>query len=263
VLLFICWKYLTTFAFSFKNTQMEGGRSYIKEQLRSLGKMGFEESLVLIVFVVTALLWICRSVVLKLYIPALDDTIIAILAALVLFMLPAKEKGKQLLEWKDAVKLPWGVLMLFGGGIAIAVAFDQSGLAGWIATQLSSLQGVHLFMLLLLLVVSVNFLTEITSNLATASVLLPVLAPLALAMNIHPYVVMVGCTLAASCAFMLPVATPPNAIVFGSGYLTISDMMRAGIWLNVISILLLTLAVYFLLPLLWDIDIHSFPNAFK
>lgn len=260
VLLVICWKYLTSWAFSFEDSQITGGKAYIKEQLKVLGKIGFEEKMVLVVFVVTALLWIFRSVFLKEFIPALDDTMIAILAALVLFLLPSKEKGKPLLKWEDAVKLPWGILMLFGGGIAIAVAFDGSGLASWIATQLSSLDGVPLFVLLLILVAAVNFLTEITSNLATASVLLPVLAPLALAMDVHPYAVMIACTIAASCAFMLPVATPPNAIVFGSGYLKISDMMRAGIWLNLLSIALITLLVYFLLPIFWDIDIHSFPK---
>jgi sodium-dependent dicarboxylate transporter 2/3/5 len=260
VLLVICWKYLTSWAFSFEDSQITGGKAYIKEQLKVLGKIGFEEKMVLVVFVVTALLWIFRSVFLKEFIPALDDTMIAILAALVLFLLPSKEKGKPLLKWEDAVKLPWGILMLFGGGIAIAVGFDNSGLASWIATQLSSLDGVPLFVLLLILVAAVNFLTEITSNLATASVLLPVLAPLALAMDVHPYAVMIACTIAASCAFMLPVATPPNAIVFGSGYLKISDMMRAGIWLNLLSIALITLLVYFLLPIFWDIDIHSFPK---
>ena len=260
VMLIICWRYLTSWAFSFEDSQITGGKVYIKEQLKSLGKIGAEEKMVLVVFVLTALLWIFRSSFLKELIPALDDTMIAILAALVLFLLPSKERGKPLLEWEDAVKLPWGILMLFGGGIAIAVAFDGSGLAAWIATQLSSLEGVPLFVLLLILVAAVNFLTEITSNLATASVLLPVLAPLAIAMDVHPYAVMVACTIAASCAFMLPVATPPNAIVFGSGYLKISDMMRAGVWLNLISIALITLLVYFLLPVLWDINIHSFPE---
>ena len=262
-LLVICWYYLTRIAFSFKDDKMEGGKAYITGQLKSLGKMSYEEILVLIVFVMTALLWIFRSVILKEYIPALDDTIIAILAALVLFLLPSKEKGKNILEWNDAVKLPWGVLMLFGAGIAIAEAFDKSGLAGWIAMQLGTLDGIHIIVLLLILIASVNFLTEITSNLATASVLLPVLAPLALAMNIHPYPIMVACTIAASCAFMLPVATPPNAIVFGSGFLKIGDMMRAGVWMNVISIILLTLAVYLLLPILWDLDLNEFPEALK
>lgn len=262
-MLIICWKYLTSWAFSFEDSQITGGKTYIKEQLKGLGKIGFEEKMVLVVFVLTALLWIFRSAFLKEFIPALDDTMIAILAALVLFLLPSKEKGTPLLEWEDAVKLPWGILMLFGGGIAIAVAFDGSGLAAWIATQLSSLDGLSLFLLLLILVATVNFLTEITSNLATASVLLPVLAPLALAMDVHPYAVMVACTIAASCAFMLPVATPPNAIVFGSGYLKISDMMKAGLWLNLISIILITIVIYFLLPLLWDIDIHTFPEELK
>jgi sodium-dependent dicarboxylate transporter 2/3/5 len=179
---------------------------------------------------------------------------------LVLFVLPSSNKNEPLLKWKDAVKLPWGILLLFGGGIAIAVGFQSSGLAEWVALQLQGLNGVHLFIVLFVLIASVNFLTEITSNLATASVLLPLLAPLALAMDVHPYVLMVGCTLAASCAFMLPVATPPNAIVFGSGKLQISDMVRAGIWMNIISIVILTLAVYGLLPMLWEIDISSFPK---
>lgn len=257
VLLFICWKYLTSFAFGLKKHSLEGGKSYIKDQLDSLGKMSFEEKLVLAVFVLTAMLWIFRSAVLKSIIPAIDDTIIAIFAALLLFLLPSSKKGKKLMEWKDAVKLPWGILLLFGGGIAIAVAFDESGLALWIAENLSSLGNLHLFLLLLILIICVNFLTEITSNLATVSVLLPVLAPLAFAINVNPLLLMVACTIAASCAFMLPVATAPNAIVFSSGYLKMNDMMKAGFWMNMISILLLTIAVYFLLPLLWKIDVYS------
>jgi len=125
------------------------------------------------------------------------------------------------------------------------------------------LEGVAMILLLLVLVTAVNFLTEITSNLATTAMILPILAPLALTIDVHPYILMVGATVAASCAFMLPVATPPNAVVFGSGYLTIPDMFKAGIWMNILSIVLLTLITYFLLPYLWDIDPSVFPKAWK
>ncbi|EPR73523.1 sodium-dependent transporter [Winogradskyella psychrotolerans RS-3] len=145
-------------------------------------------------------------------------------------------------------------MLLFGGGMALANGFESSGLAIWIGNQLTSLIGVSLFILLLVLIASVNFLTEITSNMATTAMLLPVLVSLAAVINVHPYILLVSATLAASCAFMLPVATPPNAVVFGSGYLKIEDMVKKGIWMNVISILLITLIVYFVLPLIWDLN---------
>jgi sodium-dependent dicarboxylate transporter 2/3/5 len=144
--------------------------------------------------------------------------------------------------------------------LALASGFKTSGLAEWIGAQMTLLEGLSLLVLLLILIAAVNFLTEITSNLATTAMLLPILAPIALAIGVHPFMLMVGATVAASCAFMLPVATPPNAVVFGSGYLTIPDMVRAGIWLNIISILLLTLIVYFFLPYLWDFNPRVFPK---
>jgi sodium-dependent dicarboxylate transporter 2/3/5 len=208
---------------------------------------------VLLVFVVTALAWITRSFVLVKLFPKIDDTIIAVAASLILFIIPASEKGKKLIAWQDAVKLPWGILLLFGGGMALALGFDKTGLASWIGGQLTLLEGVSLFLLVLILVTAVNFLTEITSNLATTAMLLPVLIPLAISMDVHPYILLVSATLAASCAFMLPVATPPNAIVFGSGYLSIEDMVRKGVWMNIISIAIISVVVYFLLPFLWNL----------
>lgn len=263
VLLIACWKYLTSIAYNFKTVSIPGGKSAVSQQLKSLGKISFEEKSVLFVFVFTAVAWITRSFLIKPFLPNIDDTIIAIFAAFILFLLPASKPGKRLMYWKDAVKLPWGILMLFGGGIAIAAGFENSRLAEWIADQLTALEGIHLLLLLFLLIAAVNFFTEITSNLATASVLLPILSPLAFAMDVHPFVLMVGCTVAASCAFMLPVATPPNAIVFGSGYLKIKQMMRAGIWMNIVSILILTAVVYFLLPLIWDFNISEFPKEWR
>ncbi|AXT19322.1 DASS family sodium-coupled anion symporter [Flavobacteriaceae bacterium AU392] len=263
-LLIICWNYLTKVAFTFKQKEFPGGKAEIKKQINQLGHISYEEKTVLIVFIITAFLWITRSFLLKPLIPAIDDTIIALISATALFLLPAKsQKEKRIIDWESAVKLPWGILLLFGGGLALAEGFKSSGLALWIGSQISLAEALPLFALLLLLIFAVNFLTEITSNLATTAMLLPVIAPIAFVLDLHPYTLMVGITIAASCAFMLPVATPPNAVVFGSGYLKIPDMIRTGIWMNIISIIILTLAAYFLLPLLWDFNIYGFPDAFK
>jgi sodium-dependent dicarboxylate transporter 2/3/5 len=254
ILLVLCWLYLTRFAFNFKQKEFPGGRDEINRQLKALGKVTYEEKTVLVVFVLTAFAWISRSFLIQQFMPSIDDTIIAIAFAILLFILPCKEKNKKIIAWEDAVKLPWGILLLFGGGMALALGFDSSGLALWLGQQMSNLETLSLFLLLFILIASVNFLTEITSNLATTAMILPVLAPLSIILNIHPYFLMVGATVAASCAFMLPVATPPNAVVFGSGYLKIGDMVKKGVWMNVISVVLLTLFVYYVLPLLWDLS---------
>jgi sodium-dependent dicarboxylate transporter 2/3/5 len=259
ILLFLCWQYLTRFAFQFKQKQFPGGRAEIKKQLEKLGKISYEEKLILGVFIATALAWISRSFLLKPIIPAIDDTIIAMISAILIFLLPTRNKERRLLNWEEAVKLPWGILLLFGGGMALAAGFESSGLAKWIGSQMTLLQGVSILFLVLLLIAAVNFLTEITSNLATTAMLLPILYPMALTIEVHPYILMVAATVAASCAFMLPVATPPNAVVFGSGYLRIPDMVKTGIWMNILSIFLLTLFVYFLLPYLWGFD----PSVFE
>ena len=262
VLLFLCWQYLTRFAFKFKQKTFPGGKAEIKRLLNELGKISYEEKVVLVVFVTTALLWIFRAQ-LQYFIPKLDDTIIAMMSGITLFLLPVKNRTRKIITWEEAVKMPWGIILLFGGGMALAAGFQSSGLAKWLGTQITLLQGVHLFLLVIFIIASVNFLTEITSNLATTAMLLPVLAPMALSLGVHPYMLMVAATVAASCAFMLPVATPPNAVVFGSGYLRIPDMVSKGIWMNLLSIILLSLIVYFLLPMLWDFDPTVFPLEFK
>ena len=250
-LLFICWKYLTSVAYKFDNQNFDSGMNEINDQLKSLGKISYEEKSVMIIFIATALAWITQSLVIKKYIPEIDDTIIAIIAAVTLFILPNKKGDKKLLAWEDAVKLPWGILLLFGGGMALAKGFDSSGLAIWIGSQMSFFDAIPLLALLLFLVAMVNFLTEITSNLATTAMLLPVLVALAETIGVNPYYLLVGATVAASCAFMLPVATPPNAVVFGSKILKIDDMIKKGFWMNLISIFILTAAVYWILPIIW------------
>ncbi|SHJ45749.1 solute carrier family 13 (sodium-dependent dicarboxylate transporter), member 2/3/5 [Maribacter aquivivus] len=263
ILIFICWKYLTKYAFQFKQKSFPGGKQEIQRLLSNLGKISYEEKVVAFVFALTAFCWITRSILLQKILPGLDDTIIAIFFAIVLFLIPSKEKGEQLINWEEAVKMPWGIILLFGGGMALAKGFEVSGLAVWIGSQMTTLAGLPIIVLILVLIAAVNFLTEITSNLATTAMLLPVLAPMALTIDVHPFVLMVGAAVAASCAFMLPVATPPNAVVFGSGYLRIPDMVSKGFFMNIISIIILTFFVYFVLPELWDISINSFPNKFK
>jgi len=263
ILLFICWKYLTRFAFTFKQTEFPGGKQEIKRLLKGIGNISYEEKIVAFVFGLTAFCWITRSFLLKGFLPAIDDTIIAIFFAIVLFLIPAKNKKEQLINWEEAVKLPWGIVILFGGGMALAKGFEISGLAEWIGNQMTLFAGISTIILISLLVAAVNFLTEITSNLATTAMLLPVLAPMALTVDIHPFVLMVGAAVAASCAFMLPVATPPNAVVFGSGYLRIPDMVSKGIVMNIISIIVVTLFVFFLLPEVWNIVVEGFPVELK
>jgi len=263
LLLAISWIYLTKVAFKFKQNEFNEGKEEINRQLEELGPISYEEKIVLSVFVLTGLAWILRTYLLNKFIPNLDDSIIALISGISLFLFQANNqegKKEKIMNWEDAVKLPWGILLLFGGGLAIAQGFQSSGLANWIAENLTQLNGFSLFIILLVLITAVNFLTEITSNLATTAMLLPILAPTAVTLGVHPYILMVGATLAASCAFMLPVATPPNAVVFGSNYLKISDMVRVGILMNIISIIIIFMMVYFILPILWNFN--AFQNPF-
>jgi len=263
LLLAISWVYLTKVAFKFKQNEFNKGKEEINRQLEELGSISYEEKIVLSVFVLTGLAWILRTYLLNKFIPNLDDSIIALISGISLFLFQANNqegKKEKIMNWEDAVKLPWGILLLFGAGLAIAQGFQSSGLANWIAENLTQLNDFSLFIILLVLITAVNFLTEITSNLATTAMLLPILAPTAVTLGVHPYILMVGATLAASCAFMLPVATPPNAVVFGSNYLKISDMVRVGILMNIISIIIIFMMVYFILPILWNFN--AFQNPF-
>ena len=262
-LLFICWKYMTSFAFKLKGLRFSGGKDQLNIMIKKLGKLSYEERMVGLVFLFAALGWIFRSLIQKV-IPAIDDTIIANAAAILLFLIPSKQaKGKKLLTWEEAVKIPWGIIILFGGGMALAKGFTETGLANWIATKITIFEGVSIIVFILIVAAMVNFLTEVTSNLATTAMLLPILSPVALSFNMHPYLIMIAVTLSASCAFMLPVATPPNAIVFGSGYLKVSDMAKKGFLMNVISIIVITLLVYFFMPMVFGLESLDFPENLK
>jgi len=257
-LLVIAWLYLTKFAFKFKQKEFPGGKEEINRLLVLIGPMKREEKLVSSIFVLTAFCWITRSFILQEFFPFIDDTIIAMTAGVLLFVVPASDFKKRLITWEDAVKLPWGIILLFGGGMALAAGFQITGLASWLGAQMSVFQGLSVLVLVFVVITLVNFFTEFTSNLATTAMLLPILAPIAISLNMNPYMLMVACTIAASCAFMMPVATPPNAVVFGSGYLRIPDMIKSGIWMNIISILFLTLMVYYFLPIIWDFNLTDF-----
>ncbi len=254
ILLVVCWYYLTHLAFKIKELEWDGGQQEVLHLKKSLGNPGKEERLVFIVFLSTATLWIFRSLIEKL-IPGLDDTVIAMIAGISLFIIPSSKEGTPIIQWEDSVKIPWGIILLFGGGMALAEAFKFTGLALWIGSQITMLDGISLFVFLLILISGVNLLTELTSNLATTAMLLPVLVPVAASMNVAPLYLLVGATLAASCAFMLPVATPPNAVIFGSGYLRIPDMVKAGLVMNILSIIIITFLIYFFLSVFWDISI--------
>ena len=255
ILMFFVWWFLTKVAFKMNKAGFPGGKKEINRLLNQMGGISNEEKKILSVFTITILCWIFRKNTINLIIPNFDDSMIAISSAIILFILPSKTNKEPLMKWKDAISIPWGILLLFGGGLSIAKGFQATGLDNWIGEQLTFISFSSAFIVILLIVAGVNFLTELTSNMATTAMLLPVMIPLATLMDINPYLLLVGTTLAASCAFMLPVATPPNAVVFGSKLLNIADMVKVGILINLFSILLILLMVYFGMPFIWNLTI--------
>ncbi len=246
VLLFLAWLLLTRLAFRIDRSPIAGAAETIAGQLRALGPLRREERLVALVFLAVALLWITRPLLNGL-LPGLQlsDPVIALAGGIVLFVIPADlRRGVFLMNWQTAKQLPWGVLLLFGGGLSLAEAIQASGLAAWIGEVLAGCSGWPVLALILLITAVVVFLTEVTSNTATASVFIPIAATLGACISADPLVFAVPVALAASCAFMMPVATPPNAIVYASGYIRIPQMAKAGFLLNLFCILVITGAAY-------------------
>jgi sodium-dependent dicarboxylate transporter 2/3/5 len=259
----IIWVYVTRFIIPPKMDTLPGGMEIIDEELNALGSMSREEKLVLVVFTGTAIAWISRSFVLEPIIPGIADSMIAIAGALALFLIPAREDDGSvtfLLDWETAVNIPWGIILLFGGGLSIAAGFEETGLAEWIGGLLGGLQGVSIVLVMTVVVLLTIFMTEVTSNTATTAMLMPIMASLAVGLAIHPYGIMIGAATAASFAFMLPVATPPNAVVFGTGYITMPQMAKTGFGLNIIGILLVIALALTWLPLIWGIDLTQLPT---
>jgi len=260
IMLPIMYLLLAKVIYPIRLKELPGGKSVITNQLKSLGLMSKAEFRVALVFGITAFLWITRPLVSD-YIPGLSDAGIAIAAGVILFLIPNGEKKHgRILMWSDLRDLPWGILILFGGGLSLAMAITSSGLATWIGEAVSGLDALPLIVLVLLVIVIIVFLTEITSNTATAAAFLPILASSAIGIGQNPMLFVIPAAIAASCAFMLPVATPPNAIVYGSGKVTIPQMAKAGVWLNVIVSIVLTIASYTLFAYVFGIEPGVIPD---
>jgi sodium-dependent dicarboxylate transporter 2/3/5 len=239
--------------------RLPGGARLIEEERAKLGPISTAETRVAIVFGGTALLWMTRPL-LSDVVPGLSDAGIAMGAGLVLFLLPAGTEDRALLSWADAEDLPWGVLILFGGGLSLASAISDTGLATWIGESVNALGGWPLPAVLVSTVALIVMLTEITSNTATTAAFLPILGAVAVGFGENPFLLTVPAALGASCAFMLPVATPPNAIVYGSGELTIPEMSRVGLWLNLLLIVIVTLLAYSLLGVAFGVELGTVPG---
>ncbi|MFP3989047.1 DASS family sodium-coupled anion symporter [Streptomyces sp. E11-3] len=250
VFLLITWLFLTRVAYPTRIGDVMGGKQVIQDELDKLGPMSRGEWTVLTVFVSTALLWVFKdqlsgwdalTSVLP-FMAQLNDTTIALGAALALFLIPVSaKKGVSAMDWRTAQNgVPWGVLLLFGGGLCLAKAVQDTGLSTWIGGTMDGLGSLPVLLLVATVCLIILMLTELTSNTATATTFLPVLAAVAVGIGVDPMLLMVPAAMAATCSFMLPVGTPPNAIVFGSGYVTMPQMMRAGLWLNLIGVVLIT-----------------------
>ncbi|HJC30402.1 MAG TPA: DASS family sodium-coupled anion symporter [Candidatus Dietzia intestinipullorum] len=246
VMLVITWLLLTKVLFRPEMERIPGGRQLFQDELAKLGSPSSGEKRVLAVFVAAAVAWVTVPLVFE--DPPISDAGIALTAGLLLFLLPAgTERGVRLLTWDAALELPWGVLLLFGGGLALSGQFSGSGLTDWIGEQAGALGALPVVLLVVVAAAGIIFLTELTSNTATAATFLPVAGGVALGLGLDPMLLAVPVALAATCAFMLPVATPPNAIAYGSGYVTIGQMVRGGVWLNLIGIVLITVVTMTLL----------------
>jgi solute carrier family 13 (sodium-dependent dicarboxylate transporter), member 2/3/5 len=251
---------LTRISFPLHLTELPGGEDIIHEERHKLGPMSHQELKVAIVFGVTALLWMLRPV-LQDYVRGLSDAGIAVAAGISLFLIPSRlRQGEFLLDWAATAKLPWGILILFGGGLSLAAAVTRTGFDQYIGLLVVGFDAWPTVLLLAFSVLMILLLTEMTSNTATAAAFLPVLGAAAVGIGENPLLFLVPAAVAASCAFMLPVATPPNAIVYGSGLLTIPMMIRAGGWLNLCFIGLVMLAAYTLMLAVFSIQPGTVPE---
>ncbi len=272
IFLAITWYYLQQ-RYCRKTSMKEINTSIFDEQLKDLGPITFEQRVVLWDFILLAVLWITRSD-LKLQaftIPGwsrlfahphyINDGTVAVFMALILFILPSSgKKDKRIMNWKTAKRIPWNIVLLFGGGFALASGFKESGLAAWLGHHFSSLHTFPVVAILILLALFVTFLTELTSNTATAQILIPIVASLAIDISLNPLFLLIPATLSCSFAFMLPVATPPNAIIFGTKRVVIQDMVQTGFWLNLIGAVLITGAIYLWGESVFGIDLSTMPS---
>lgn len=252
VFLIIAWLVLTKLVYPPRIDELSGGRELLQQHLAELGPMSRGEKNALGVFAGAAVAWIVLPLLADEdlmgeaaigWLEHAEDSVIAMAAAVLLFILPV-ERGVRTMNWETAKELPWGILLLFGGGLALSNQFEETGFAAWLGERVENLDALPMLLFIAVTVVIVLLMTELTSNTAMASVFIPILGAVALGLGMDVLLLTVPAALAATCAFMLPVATPPNAIVFGSGYVTIGQMIKGGVWLNIISVVLVTLAAY-------------------
>ena len=277
LMLLITWLLITQVLYR-APADIAADRTLIDRERERLGPMSFEERAVLTVFVTTALLWVFRADLnlgavtlpgwsrLLPWPKLIDDGTVAITMASLMFFIPARDaegRATRLLDAGVIPRLPWSVVLLIGGGFALATGFQQTGLAQLVGGQFGAAGELPTFLLILVVCLSITFLTELTSNTATTEMILPILAAVAVVSGTHPLVLMIPATMSASCAFMMPVATPPNAIVFGSNRISIAQMARAGIFLNLIGALVITSVVYTLGLVVFDIDPGVLPDWAK
>lgn len=264
-LILIAWVWLTYGVYRNMPGSITGSSAIIREELEKCGRLNRGELITLIVFIFTALAWVFRTEKqigifilpgIATFIPTISDTTIALAGAIVLFLLPVNLTERQfVLDWESAREIPWGILILFGGGICLSEAFLSSGLAGLVADQFGIFRGLPVVLVVLIIVLGISFLSEVVSNTAMASIMIPLMAITSISLGVHPYVFMIAAAFGSSLGFMLPVGTPPNAIAYGTGYLTTKDMIRAGIALNIIGALLVTFVIFTLVPLILDLGV--------
>lgn len=252
LLLIIAYLVLVKWMYPNKQLQFKASKDVINAELKKLGPVSGKEKMVLVIFGITVFLWIFRTVINKLF-PGLglSDTIISMLAAISLFSVPYNiRKGDFILKWNDTQKLAWGILILFGGGLALAKGMSVSGIVAIVSNAIATSEISILFTASLLILLML-FMTELMSNVALVAVLAPVVAGIAIGLEIPIVYLLIPVTIASSCAFMLPMATPPNAIVFASGYIKVHQMAKVGIILNLIAVLLLILVFQYVIPMLF------------
>ncbi|GAA8049392.1 SLC13 family permease [Helicobacter pylori] len=257
IMLILSWLLLTYVIFPLKIKEIPGGKEVIRAELKKLGRLSWAEISVGVIFILASLGWIFLDTILKSWGIKIDkiDSVIAMGVSALLFILPANHQGDRLIDWGVAKKLPWDVLLLFGGGLALSAQFSKTGLSLWIGHLVSSFSHLPILFIIFMVTLMVIFLTEITSNTATAAAFLPVIGGVAMGMgyeNHQSLLLTIPVALSATCAFMLPVATPPNAIAYGSGYVKITDMIKAGLWLNLVGVVLISAFSYFLVPLVFN-----------
>lgn len=255
ILMLIFIVYLTKVAYPMEVKTISKGKELVEERKSALGQMSYEERVVLAIFTFTAFMWLTRTFIWVDIIPGINDTMVAMLSAMLLFLIPSKNnKGTRILESDALAKMPWGVLLLVGGGLALAVGFTGTDLAEWMGGQLMGLENAPLIIIIVVSAALGILMTQMAPNTASVTILLPITAALAMAIDVHPLPVMAATALGAGFAFMLPIGTPSNALIYATNTISIVDMLRKGTWLTVFALILIVLFTYYLLPLIFGID---------